>query len=260
MPQNQRSPGRPRRRKGSAWRIPWDNSRYRWCSSMGGGANAGRPRGAKSNVPHRARPDTRLVTRCVSRFASLAVYNLRRQSLFLAVRRALSAASSRAFRLVHFSVQRDHIHLIVEARDRSMLLLSSRGLSIRVARAVNHHLDRRGKVFGGRYHARALTTPREVRSALVYVLQNWRKHIVYGASHPARPAVDPCSSSFWFTGWKHSALGSPPAWSERDPLPVRSASTWLGAMGWRKLGLIGATERPADKNQSHAWIIATRPP
>jgi hypothetical protein len=47
-----------------------------------------------------------------------------------------------------------------------------RGLAIRVARAVNRALGRRGRVFADRYHARALTTPRAVRHALVYVLMN----------------------------------------------------------------------------------------
>src|SRR5437879_4806944 len=48
--------------------------------------------------------------------------------------------------------------------------------AIRVARAVNRALNRRGAVWTDRYHARALTSPRAVRNALVYVLMNRRKH------------------------------------------------------------------------------------
>ena len=171
---------------------------------------------------------------------------MRRQTLFLAVRKALAAASSLKFRVVHFSVQRNHVHLIVEARDRTTLLLGARGLSIRVARAVNRHLERRGKVFGDRYHSRSLTTPREVRTALVYVLQNWRKH--RGPALSTACAPDPCSSAFWFTGWKQTRLGSPPAWNERDPVPIRSPSTWLGSVGWREHGLLDLAEGPAASN------------
>ena len=97
--------------------------------------------------------------------------------MFRSVRRALAGARDRfGFRLVHFSVQRDHLHLLAEAHDRRALGRGMQGLAIRVAKAVNRRLDRHGKVFGDRYHAHALRTPRETRSALRYVLSNIRKH------------------------------------------------------------------------------------
>jgi hypothetical protein len=106
------------------------------------------------------------------------------------------------------------------------------GLAIRVARAVNRVLARQGPVWGDRYHARALATPREVRNALVYVLANWRKH-VRGAV-----GLDPRSSAGWFDGWR-----SPSARSS-DPPPVARARTWLARVGWRRHGLLGLREAP----------------
>ena len=100
--------------------------------------------------------------------------------------------------MLHFSVQGDHLHLLVEARDNPALSSGARGLSIRTARAVNKVLGRRGRVWGDRYHARALTTPREVRHGLVYVLMNVKKH------RPAWRGLDPCSSARWFDGFRHS--------------------------------------------------------
>jgi len=97
--------------------------------------------------------------------------------LFSAVRKALAEGKQHfGFSLVHFSVQRDHLHLIAEASDRRALSRGIQGLSIRVARAVNRQLARKGRLFSDRYHARALKTPREVRFALRYVLLNARKH------------------------------------------------------------------------------------
>ena len=180
--------------------------------------NAGRPRGAKSNVPHRARPEhkARHPVHLTLRFAR-GLPSLRRQSLFLAVRRALSAASSRAFRLVHFSVQRDHIHLIVEAHDRSTLLLSSRGLSIRVARAVNHHLDRRGKVLDDRYHARrthhAARSTFGPRLRVAELAQTQRSH---AALRCLRSTL--AVRHFGSRAGSTRRLGSPPAWSDRRSL------------------------------------------
>jgi len=102
------------------------------------------------------------------------------------------------------------------------------GLAIRVAKAINRALGRRGKVWWDRYHARALSTPREVRHALVYVLQNWKKHLA-GAR-----GLDSRSSAAWFTGWRTSIVA--PA----GPPPVAPARTWLARIGWRRHGLVEA--------------------
>jgi hypothetical protein len=92
----------------------------------------------------------------------------------------------------------DHLHLLAEARDRRALSRGVQGLSVRVARAINRRLRRRGKVFTDRYHARALKTPRAARWALRYVLLNVRKHepraVPFGF-------VDACSSAAWFGGF-----------------------------------------------------------
>ena len=103
----------------------------------------------------------------------------------------------------------------------------------RIAKGLNRILRRRGPLFADRYHARALRTPRELRNALIYVLQNWKKH-VRGAF-----GLDKRSSAAWFTGWAR------PVPMGGEPPPVRPALTWLGAVGWRRLGLLRVEERPA---------------
>ena len=145
-----------------------------------------------------------------------------------------------AFRILQFSAQRDHLHLIVEAEDRRALSRGLQGLAIRLAKAVNRSLSRHGRVWGGRYHVRALKTPREVRNALVYVLQNWRKHI------PGIRGLDPCSSAVWFSGWKRTAP------EEAARSPVVAARTWLAAVGWRRPGLIDENAAPVSLASSKA--------
>jgi hypothetical protein len=96
---------------------------------------------------------------------------------------------------------------------------------------VNRRLGRRGHVWHSRYHARLLRTPREVRNALVYVLNNWRKH------GRTADGLDPRSSARWFDGWRNvvpAVMG--PA--------VRAARTWLMRIGWRKHGRIAVVESP----------------
>jgi hypothetical protein len=113
-----------------------------------------------------------------------------------------------------------------------------------VARGVNHALARSGPLFADRFHARTLRTPREVRNALLYVLQNHRRH----ADAEARRAggildptwLDPCSSAAWFDGWRDDAArGDPPG----DP-PVSPPTFWLLTTGWRRHGLLGVDEVP----------------
>jgi REP element-mobilizing transposase RayT len=77
--------------------------------------------------------------------------SLRAHALFGRVRRALAQGRERfGFRLVHFSVQRDHLHLLVEAGDRRALSRGVQGLSVRIARAANGELGRKGRVFADR--------------------------------------------------------------------------------------------------------------
>ena len=127
--------------------------------------------GRRSGVPHRRRPEhvaahpVHVTLRAVA-----AVRCLRSDRLFPSVRRALAASSRTGFRILEFSLQNDHIHLIAEAEHGRALSGGVRGLAIRLARAVNRALGRRGRVWNDRYHARPLTTPRAVRHALVYVL------------------------------------------------------------------------------------------
>jgi hypothetical protein len=134
--------------------------------------------------------------------------------------------------VLHFSIQTDHLHLVVEANGPTEFERGVRGLAIRVAKAVNRVLGRHGRVWGDRHHTRLLRTPREVRNALVYVLNNFRKHI-----RGAR-GLDPCSSARWFDGWRGAIRRG------AEALPVARPCTWLARVGWRRRGLIDVDEGP----------------
>jgi REP element-mobilizing transposase RayT len=163
--------------------------------------------------------------------------HLRRGVCWRAIRGAFVAGKAKAgFRLVHFTVQGNHLHLICEASDRVRLARGMQGLAIRIARRLNRRVERKGKLFAERYHARILRTPTEVRHALVYVLNNSRRH------DPTIPQnwIDPLSSAPWFTGWRWQ-FREP--WARREDLPpVVPAGTWLLQKGWRYQGLIAFDE------------------
>jgi len=198
--------------------------------------------GARPGVPHRPRATHRSAHPVhVTMRARDGLPPFREQALFGAIRGAIREASRSpavrgAFRVLHFSVQRDHLHLIVEAHNRAVLSRGMQSLGVRVARAVNRVLRASGQVIGERFHARELRTPSQVRNALVYVLMNFRKHARQRV--PGR-AVDGFSSAPWFDGFRE-AIGPPPDGAR----PVVAPKTWLASTGWRRRGLIGVGEAP----------------
>jgi putative transposase len=105
------------------------------------------------------------------------VWNLRTRRCFSVLSRAMYAGAARfGFRLVHYSVQGNHVHLIVEAPDRRVLARGMQGLGVRIARALNRVMKRRGRVVADRYHAHILRTPSEVKRARQYLLANAQHH------------------------------------------------------------------------------------
>ena len=191
-------------------------------------------------VAHRARPEHKgrhpvhVTLRARGRLPSL-----REQVLFFELRRCIPRASKDWFRVLHFSVQRDHVHLVVEAEDKRSLWRGTTGLEVRVARRLNSMLGKKGQFWGDRYHARPMKTPREVRSGIVYVLMNFKKHRANAL------AFDPCSSAWWFDGWTNPPSSRPPGWTERAP-PVEKPRVWLARTGWARGGRVDPSERPKE--------------
>ena len=116
-----------------------------------------------------------------------------------------------------------------------LFIAGLRGLAIWIARRLNDQRGTHGKVFAERYHARPLTTARQVRNAIVYVLHNHKHH------SPSRFAVDECSSGPWFDGW------ATPVPRPATDSPVGEPATRLARTGWRRYGPIGFDEEPAPK-------------
>src|SRR5512134_2065696 len=135
-------------------------------------AGAGRPQRGRweRRMPHVARGShdrahpVHVTMRAVKYLPSLRSFALAR-----AIAMAFHGAKARGRRVTHFTIQENHLHLIVEADDRASLLRDIRGVAISIAKRLNGVLHR-GRIFDDRYHMRALPDPRSVRSALVYVL------------------------------------------------------------------------------------------
>ena len=140
-----------------------------------------RPKGRRAGSPHKARPELKarhpvhVVLRVIG-----AVGSLRRRFTYRAIREAtLTTARRDDFRIVHVSIQRTHVHLLVEADGKRALASGMQGFQISAAKHLNAAISkgkpgprRRGTVFPDRYHAEIITSPRQARHALAYVLVN----------------------------------------------------------------------------------------
>ncbi|MBL8897833.1 MAG: transposase [Planctomycetes bacterium] len=202
---------------------------------------AGRkPKNAEPGMPHRQRSKKKR-NEPLHVTVSLAdgLPSLRRGGALKLVLAALNASSDRhGMRIVQYSIQRDHLHLLVEADDRECVARGMNALLSPLARALNKLWCRRGKVFPERYHDEVITTPTQARNALRYVLQNGKKHGVVAPS-----SIDLCSSAPTFDGWmvRPSTASFPTAPAVATVAP---ASTWLLTTGWRRHGLLDIREFP----------------
>ena len=147
------------------------------------------------------------------------------------------------FRVIHYSIQGNHLHLIVEAdSERAQgyqpLRAGISGLEIAFARRLNMMLRRTGKVWDNRYHRHDLKTPKEVRSGLAYVFENYTHH---GVKTYGDGVLDMYSSSWLFDGWEgqHVVFDD----RERWRWPVRPPETWLARKGYLVHGKLTTAPR-----------------
>jgi REP element-mobilizing transposase RayT len=209
-----------------------------------GGARPGagrKRRGPRPRVSHRTRPrlgagsPVHVTLRLIAGLPSL-----RDSRTYAALKECLAAGRlKRGFRLVEHSIQTNHIHLIVEADAAARLSRGIQGLAVRLARRLNRLLGRRGKVFDDRYHGNPLRAPRQVRAALLYVLNNRRRHAAQGGLRLPSGWLDPFSSAPSFDGWADAPLAPGLTTAARA-----DARGWLLTAGWRARGLLAIDAVP----------------
>jgi REP element-mobilizing transposase RayT len=168
------------------------------------------------------------------------VPNLRSRRVLAVFEAALATALRREdFRIVHFELLGNHVHLVVEADSGEALARGMNGFSTSVAKRINALFGRHGRVFSDRYHARVLRTPSEVRNALRYVLLNHRSHEARAGVRVGKGSYDPFSSAACFDGWSDAPLEA------ESPRVTARPRSWLLAVGWRRCGLLSLSEIPA---------------
>ena len=217
---------------------------------------AGRkPNGDKAGASHARRPELKRELPLHITLRVLAQVGwLRKMSAYRAIRRALRTALEHhaQFRIVHFSLQRDHIHLMCEVSNKDALTLGMRSFQIAAAKHLNRELTkkgckrRRGRVFADRYHAEVIDSVSRACNAVSYILNNWRKHGQDGGYSLFDGRVDPYSSGVYFM-WKERSLPYFVVPPNYEPPEVGNAHTWLLTEGVRKGRPISCYEVPGKR-------------
>jgi REP element-mobilizing transposase RayT len=217
---------------------------------------AGRPRkNARASERHKKRD--KLAARFpvhVNIRVERDVGQLRRRRAYQALQRALRTSLARVdFRIVHMSLQREHVHLVVEASDEMALARGMQGFQVAAARYLNAAVSgergqtRSGRVFVDRYHPRILKTPSDVRNVVGYVLNNWRHHCEDKGFASMFWEIDPFSSAKTFSEWSNLSDPDTPqdGLDGLAPLTTAAPQTWLLAVGWKiKRGLLRVDHVP----------------
>jgi REP element-mobilizing transposase RayT len=187
------------------------------------------PNGKRAKASHAVRPELNgrdpihVVLRVHGDLGNLRkrpMYKALREATIAVAKRELNYAEDGAFRIVHISIQHNHVHLLVEAETKRALTRGMQSFQISAAKHLNRAVSvkniaygtakfheamakrRRGTVFPDRYHQEIITTPKQARHTLAYVLNNWRKHKEDRHDFTRGWNVDPYSSGAVFDGWK----------------------------------------------------------
>ncbi len=169
------------------------------------------------------------------------VPSLRSQRITNMITKIIRASVARGIRLLEYTIQHDHLHLMAEAEHKTKLARGMQYLFSRIALTLNRMVKRKGSVFRDRHHRHVLKTPTEVRRVLVYILFNSRKHdpsLLHDEA--AVDWIDEASSAMWFEGWAPDARPPPEeVRRKREAIgdsPLASPKTWLARIGWQKSG------------------------
>lgn len=137
---------------------------------------AGRKKKLSPGVRHRVREKVTKHTPVHVNFKVVKnLPNLRNKIILKCLKRAVMKARLKGLQVIYFSLQSNHVHLIIEASSNTLLSKGMMALSVSFAKSLNGVLKRAGIVQKERYHLQVLKALREVRNAVQYVLH--QKHI-----------------------------------------------------------------------------------
>lgn len=202
-------------------------------------AGAGRPNRTKSvNHMKREAIDVRRPLHLTLRLKE-QMPNLRQKRLLKEFQRGIQLAAKQGLYVIQYSLQTNHLHLIVEAKDNEKLARGAQSLASRFAKIIRRLKGGRGSVFVGRYHLRVIRSALQMKRTLCYVLLNSAKH------QNLIEHLDFYSSGYTFKHWSKLLGRNFTGVIRREVDEVRAklklvsdvfeARSWLASKGWMRV-------------------------
>lgn len=161
----------------------------------------------------------------------IGIPSIRRKPALRAFQRAIQRAQDFGLHVLHYSILSNHIHMIVEAKDKKALRSGMSSIATSFAIASQRLFHIKGAIFHGRYHLKVIRTIRQMRNTLEYVLLNYCKHVDF-VEH-----IDSFSSGGHFPHW-------------RKLIPRRR---WNDVLGWGVDGLSDKLDT-AGLSRPRSWL------
>jgi REP element-mobilizing transposase RayT len=151
--------------------------------------------------------------------------NLRSKVFYKEIRQGMKRARILGIRIIHFSVQRDHVHMLIEAENKKQLGESMRALSISLSKRFSFTLKKKVKALKNRYHLHILKSLQEIKNATNYILHNGQKHGITDVHDFYSTAINfsdfrASDAFFQFMDDLQSILAPPFFWSTRRGLKM----------------------------------------
>jgi hypothetical protein len=137
--------------------------------------NAGRPAIRDKGIRHTRREEI-IAPRPLHLTIKLIRADVQNKSILKGLRHAILRARLQGLRIIHYSLEHDHVHLYAEASDNKTLAKGMKALGGSLVKKIHRHLGTSGSFYKTRYHLRILRSAMEVKHVLNYILKNGIKH------------------------------------------------------------------------------------
>jgi REP element-mobilizing transposase RayT len=138
---------------------------------------AGRPAINDPGIRHRERP---ILTKPTSLHLTVKILRakakLKNKIILSILKRSIMNARKKGLRVIHYSLEYDHIHLLIEADDNFILGKGMQAFGVTFSKALNRMRKMRGAVYKHRYHFRKIIGARQLKNVLNYLFTNGLKH------------------------------------------------------------------------------------
>lgn len=102
--------------------------------------------------------------------------NLKNKEVLSILKRAILNSRKMGLRVIHFTLEYDHIHLLIEAENNHLLGKGMQSFGVTLSKAINKLKKTSGQVYRHRYHFRKITSARQLKNVMNYIFRNGLKH------------------------------------------------------------------------------------